>query len=134
MIGTGSGVIDCSVKASPIALDPSPRIDPAQVLHREVARLLVRDELVELDEVRMAQRRDRAKLALEPQRGVVMHDAAELDRDIHIATQIAPEVDHAHAAAAELADDVVTIAYEPTLPLGRNHARQSYHGAWCHVT
>ena len=73
----------------------------------------MRDQLVELDEVRVAQRRDRAELALEPQRRVVVRDAAELDRDVHVAAQIAAEIDHAHAAAAELADDVVAVADEP---------------------
>ena len=94
-------------------LDVLARVDAAHELHREVAGRLVCDELVELDEVRVAQRRDRAELALKPQRGRVMRDAAKLDRDVHVAPQIAAEVDDAHAAASDLADDVVAVANEP---------------------
>lgn len=79
------------------------------------------DQLVELDQVRVAQRRDRAELALEPQRGVAMDDAAQLDRDVHLAPQIAAEIDDAHAATPQLADDLVAIADEPPDTLGRDH-------------
>src|SRR2546423_8403648 len=41
-----------------------------------------------------------------------MRDAAELDRDVHVPPQIAPEIDHAHAAAPELADEVITVPDE----------------------
>ena len=75
------------------------------------------DELVELDQVGMAQRRDRAELAFEPQLGLVVVDRADLDRDVHVAAQIAPEIDDAHAATTELTHDVVAIADVSSRPL-----------------
>jgi hypothetical protein len=74
----------------------------------------VSDQLVQLDEVGVPQRGDRAELALEPERGVVVRDAAELDRDVHVAAQIAAEIDHTHPSASELADDVIAVANEPS--------------------
>jgi tRNA (guanosine-2'-O-)-methyltransferase len=61
-----------------------------------------------------------------------MRDAAELDRDVHVAAQIAAEIDHAHAAAAELAHEMVPIPHEASLrgrstPC-RRHAARRYHG------
>jgi tRNA (guanosine-2'-O-)-methyltransferase len=67
------------------------------------------DQLVELDEVRVAQRRDRAELALEPDRGVALGHAAKFQRDLHVEAQIVTEVHHAHAAAAELADQQIAV-------------------------
>jgi tRNA (guanosine-2'-O-)-methyltransferase len=54
--------------------------------------------------------------------------AAELDRDVHVEPQIAAEVHHAHAAAAELADDVVSLADETPLSTLDDHAPLGYHG------
>jgi tRNA (guanosine-2'-O-)-methyltransferase len=51
--------------------------------------------------------------------------AAKLDRDVHVAAQIAAEIDDAHATATELADDVVTVSNEP---FGGKHPRERYHG------
>jgi hypothetical protein len=95
------------------ALDVAPRVDPAQVLHGEVAGSVVRDELVQLDEVRVAERGNGAKLPLEPQGGVGVSDAAELDRDVHVEPQVAAEIDHAHPTATELAHDVIPVPDEP---------------------
>ena len=81
----------------------------------------MRDELVQLDEVRVSQRRDGAKLALEPQRRVAVGHAAELDRDVHVEPQIAAEIDHTHASAAELAHDLIAVPDDlprPTLDHG----------------
>ncbi len=55
--------------------------------------------------------------------GVTLGDAAKLDRDVHVAAQIAAEVDHTHAATPDLADDVVAVSDEPPKPLGRKHHR-----------
>src|ERR1700704_879549 len=38
-----------------------------------------------------------------------MRDAAELDRHVHVAPQIPAEIDDTHAAAPQLADDMVTV-------------------------
>jgi hypothetical protein len=128
--GGGRVVGDHGREHLAVALDPATWIDPGQVLHREVTRAIVGDELVELDEVGMAERRDRSKLALQPQRRVGVRDAAELDRDVHVAAQVAAEVDHAHAAAAELANDMIAVAdVLPESTLGRNHAAPRYHDA-----
>src|SRR5690242_15297784 len=43
-----------------------------------------------------------------------MRDAAELDRDVHLAPQIAAEKDDAHAATSQLADEVVSVPYKAT--------------------
>src|SRR5688572_20214283 len=70
----------------------------------------------------MPQRRDHAKLALEPQHRVRCCSAAHLDRDVHVAALIAPEIDHAHAASTELADDAIAVADDRPDALGRGHA------------
>ena len=76
------------------------------------------DELVQLDEVRVSKRRDRAELALEPELRFVVRDAANLDRDVHLAPEIAPQIDNAHAAPTELAHDLVAITDESSDTLG----------------
>ncbi len=73
----------------------------------------MRDQLVELDEVGMAERGHRPELALDPQGRVGVDHAPELDRDVHVEPQVAAEIDHAHSAATQLAHDLIAVADEP---------------------
>ena len=80
------------------------------VLHRDVRRAVVLEVVVDRDDVRVAQRAGDARLAQEAlgERRVGRVERAELlERDEAVEVGLAGEVHHRHAAAADLAEDLV---------------------------
>src|SRR5262249_13021604 len=79
-------------------------------LHDEIGLAFVVADEVDLDDVRIVQRRHRTRLAQEAllDRGVVRQRLGQyLDRDVTVQRRLVALVNHAHAAAAEFRDDVV---------------------------
>jgi hypothetical protein len=78
-----------------------------QVLEHHEGRLPVLADLVDDDDVLVAAARGRARLDEEALRQLGLRGRQELDRDAATELGVAREVDHAHAALAELADQLV---------------------------
>ena len=90
--------------------DVRPQRAALDVLHRDVRRAVVLEVVVHGDDVRMAQRAGDARLAQEAlrERGVRRVERRQLlERDEAVEVGLAREVDHRHAAAADLAEDLV---------------------------
>jgi hypothetical protein len=84
---------------------------PLDILHREVERALVRPERVNLDDVLVADLRERARLlleALDGRRVLCVARVDDLDRDLPVEEDVLREMDDAHRACAELANELVT--------------------------
>ena len=89
---------------------PRPQRAPLDVLHRDVRRPVVLEVVVHGHDVRVAERTGHARLAHEPlrERGVGRVEGSELlQRDEPVQVALAREVDRRHAAAPELAEDLV---------------------------
>jgi hypothetical protein len=80
----------------------------AHQLHREERGVVVGDELVQLDEVRMAQLGEVAELALEPRQALRVRATQDLERDRRRAARAVIEdlVHRAETAAPEVAHDL----------------------------
>ena len=90
--------------------DPRPQRAARDVLHRDVRRPLVLEEVEHGDDARVVQRAREPRLAHEARGhlGVLALQRAELlQRREAIQVQLAGEVDARHAAPAELSDDLV---------------------------
>ena len=90
--------------------DERPQRAALDVLHRDVRRAVVLEVVVHGDDVRMAQRAGHARLAQEAlrERGVGGVERRQLlERDEAVEVGLAGEVDHRHAAAPDLAEDLV---------------------------
>src|SRR5687767_15805802 len=77
----------------------------ADVLHDEIRHRCVEAELVDLDDVRMRERRDRHRFATEPAIRVGLATVEDLERYKTSEIAILGEIDLAHAARAERALD-----------------------------
>jgi len=80
------------------------------VLHRDVRRAVVVEVVVDRDDVRVRERARDARLAQEAlgERGVRRVEGAQLlERHEAVEVGLAREVDHRHAAATHLAQDLV---------------------------
>src|SRR5262245_2610877 len=77
---------------------------PVQILEHEVARAIVFTDVVDRADVRMAQRRDRTRLAFE---ALAERPADRLDRDQPIEPRVARLPHLAHAAGAKGGQDLV---------------------------
>ena len=89
---------------------PRPQRAPLDVLHRDVRRPVVLEVVVHGHDVRVAERTGHARLAHEPlrERGVGRVEGSELlQRDEPVQVALAREVDRRHAAAPQLAEDLV---------------------------
>jgi hypothetical protein len=80
-----------------------------QVLHRDVVDVVVLDDVVDADDVRVRQPRHRPPLVEEALLGVGVGQAAahDLDRDLAVERTLHRQIDGRHAARTELADEVV---------------------------
>ncbi len=83
---------------------------PFEQLHHQVAVPVVLADVVDGRDVRMVERRDRARLAFEPPQPVAVGREGgrqDLDRDAAPEPRIARTIDLAHPAGAEQADDFI---------------------------
>ena len=86
--------------------DPSGERLAVDELHRKKPQAVLRAELFEAHEVRVAQIRERTKLVLDPIDGVARVAVERLHRDAPARLAVARDVHHSHAAGAERALDI----------------------------
>ena len=95
----------------PSAETMSESVWPVDQLHHQRAHALGVLEAVDLRDVRMIERREDLRFALEAGEtiGIVGEDVRkDLDRDVALQLRVARAIDLAHAARAERSDDLVT--------------------------
>ena len=105
------------------ALHPLAQRLALQQLHDRVGQPLVVPEVVDGDDVRVGERRQRACLALEAGEGALVLGQARrqhLDRDLAMEARVAGAVHLAHAARAQRSDDLVAVVQADAR---RDHAR-----------
>jgi len=85
--------------------DPGEKVPPVDELHREKPRIALREELVQLHDVGVADVGERAKLALESQERGGIEARHHLQRDDFTPLDVAHAMHDAHAALAEVALD-----------------------------
>jgi hypothetical protein len=83
--------------------DPVEEIHTIDQLHREEPPVTVRNQLVQFDEIRVQDRRERPELLLETEQSVGVDPWQFLDGDAYVQLSVVDFVYHTHASGAQLA-------------------------------